>query len=50
MYHLGFEIPERSLLNGDGDANASLGDVADWLTYFYIGPVDDGRMAASTAS
>jgi Ca2+-binding RTX toxin-like protein len=36
IYHLGFEIRGCRLLNEDGDANAKLGDVADWLNYFYV--------------
>jgi len=35
LYHIGFEIQENRLVNEDGDANASLGDVASWLNYFY---------------
>ncbi|MCP5268954.1 MAG: hypothetical protein H6943_07945 [Zoogloeaceae bacterium] len=36
IYHLGFEIENGRLLNEDGDANATLSDVADWLTYFNV--------------
>lgn len=36
VYHLGFEIQNGRFLNEDGDANASLKDVADWLTYFDV--------------
>jgi len=35
IYHLGFEIQNGRLLNEDGDENATLEDVADWMTYFY---------------
>lgn len=35
IYHLGFEIQNGRLLNEDGDENATLDDVADWMTYFY---------------
>ncbi|NNJ92095.1 MAG: hypothetical protein HKP55_10490, partial [Gammaproteobacteria bacterium] len=35
IYHLGFEIEGDQLLNEDGNANARLSDVADWLNYFY---------------
>lgn len=31
IYHLGFEICDGRLLNEDGDANARLSKVADWL-------------------
>ncbi len=34
--HLGFAIEEGRLLNEDGNANANIGDVADWLNYFYV--------------
>ncbi len=34
MYHLGFEIRYGRLLNEDGDPNATLDDVASWLTFF----------------
>ncbi|MCL4680243.1 MAG: hypothetical protein KJZ92_03130 [Rhodocyclaceae bacterium] len=36
IYHLGFEIENGRLLNEDGDENATLEDVADWMTYFYV--------------
>lgn len=36
IYHLGFRIERDRLLNEDGDANARLDDVADWLNYFYV--------------
>lgn len=35
IYHLGFEIEGDNLLNEDGDPNASLHQVADWLTALY---------------
>ncbi|MEG3641367.1 hypothetical protein [Magnetococcus sp. PR-3] len=31
LYHLGFEIEKGRLLNEDGDRNASLSQVSDWL-------------------
>jgi len=34
IYHLGFAIQGNRLLNEDGDANATLQQVADWLTQF----------------
>jgi Ca2+-binding RTX toxin-like protein len=36
IYHLGFQIENGRLLNEDGDENATLEDVADWLTYFHV--------------
>lgn len=36
VFHLGFEIQNGRFLNEDGDANATLKDVADWLTYFNV--------------
>ena len=35
IYHLGFEIKDGQFLNEDGDANATVAQVADWLTQFY---------------
>ncbi|PLX38390.1 MAG: hypothetical protein C0606_09310 [Hyphomicrobiales bacterium] len=35
IYHLGFEIQGDTLLNEDGNANANIQDVADWLNYYY---------------
>ena len=36
MYHFGFEIENGRFVNEDGDANASLDDVADWMNYFFV--------------
>ena len=36
IYHLGFEIEGDNILNEDGNANATLSDLADWLNYFYV--------------
>lgn len=36
MYHFGFEVRDGRFLNEDGDANATLADVADWMSYFYV--------------
>ena len=36
MYHFGFEIENGRFVNEDGDANATLTDVADWINYFYV--------------
>ena len=36
IYHIGFSITsDDRFQNEDGDANAKVSDVADWLTYFY---------------
>lgn len=37
LYHIGFEIDGNRLTNEDGDANAPLQSVANWLNYFYLG-------------
>ncbi|MEF8728014.1 MAG: calcium-binding protein [Accumulibacter sp.] len=49
IYHLGFEIRDGRFLNEDGDANASLSDVATWLNFFYgKAPIVLGDEAANT--
>ncbi len=35
IYHMGFEIRDGRFLNEDGDPNASVETVAEWLTQFY---------------
>lgn len=35
IYHMGFEIRNGRFLNEDGNENATVQDVADWLTQFY---------------
>ncbi|WXG56552.1 MAG: calcium-binding protein [Candidatus Sedimenticola sp. (ex Thyasira tokunagai)] len=44
VYHLGFEIQGDRILNEDGNANATLTDLADWLNFFYTdqGTTDTG--------
>ncbi|MET0047408.1 MAG: calcium-binding protein [Sedimenticola sp.] len=44
IYHLGFEIQDDQILNEDGNANATLSDLADWLNFFYVeqGTTDTG--------
>lgn len=37
VYHMGFEICDGRFLNEDGDPNASVEQVAGWLTQFYSG-------------
>ncbi len=39
IYHIGFEIENGRVYNEDGDANATLGQLAHWLTYY----LRDGR-------
>jgi hypothetical protein len=34
IYHIGFQIVDGRFRNEDGDANATVSDVADWLNYF----------------
>lgn len=36
IYHLGYKIRDGKVLNEDGNANASLQDLADWLNYFLV--------------
>jgi len=36
IFHLGFEIRGDNILNEDGDQNASLTDLADWVNFFYV--------------
>ncbi|WP_430015857.1 hypothetical protein ACQY1Z_26250 [Microcystis aeruginosa FBCC-A68] len=36
IYHIGFQIQNGQFLNEDGAANATVKDVADWVTYFYV--------------
>ena len=36
IYNVGFEINNGILKNEDGNANATVKDVADWVTYFYV--------------
>ncbi|MGK7943928.1 MAG: calcium-binding protein [Microcystaceae cyanobacterium] len=35
LYHIGFEIQDGQFRNEDGNANATVADVADWINYFY---------------
>ena len=37
IYHLGFAIEDDTVLNEDGNPNATLSDLATWLNYFYLG-------------
>ncbi len=43
IYHVGFEINlDGRFENEDGDANARVADVAEWLTYYYGDPSTTG--------
>ena len=42
IFHIGFEIEDGRFVNEDGNANASVGQVADWLTYFVSDLSDTG--------
>lgn len=49
LYHIGFEIVGDRFVNEDGDLNASVQDVANWLNYFYLGHnVINGTSGADT--
>ena len=37
IYHLGFEIHDGRVYNEDGDANATISDLAHWMTYVMRG-------------
>ncbi|MEI6162227.1 MAG: hypothetical protein WCP77_20530, partial [Roseococcus sp.] len=37
IYHIGFAIVDGRFRNEDGDANATVGDVAAWLNHLYLG-------------
>ncbi len=45
LYHLGFEIRNGALLNEDGNANARLSVVADWLNQLLVSDLDNGSLA-----
>ncbi len=42
IYHIGFQIIDGRFRNEDGDANASVDDMAAWLTYFIADPSTTG--------
>jgi Ca2+-binding RTX toxin-like protein len=42
LYHIGFQIIDGRFRNEDGDANASVEDMAAWLTYFIADPSTTG--------
>lgn len=37
LYHIGFEVKDGRFVNEDGNANATVSQVASWLNYFYFG-------------
>lgn len=37
MYHIGFDIKDGRFFNEDGNANATVNQVAGWLNYFALG-------------
>ena len=37
LFHIGFEVKNGRFVNEDGNANASVAQVASWLNYFYLG-------------
>jgi Ca2+-binding RTX toxin-like protein len=49
MYHIGFVIENGRFLNEDGDANATLLDVANWLNAFALGNQDVSGTAGDDA-
>ena len=53
IYHIGFEIIDSRVVNEDGNANATLGELAHWLTYYlsegescYYGTDSDDHLVA----
>jgi Ca2+-binding RTX toxin-like protein len=46
LYHLAFDIEWGRFVNEDGDANARLADVADWLTNLLRADIDSGALGS----
>ncbi len=44
LYHLGFEIQGKRLLNEDGMANATLGQISEWLNGLLAADLADGSL------
>lgn len=40
IYHIGFIIQDGRFVNEDGDANARVTEMRNWLNYFYFGSLD----------
>jgi hypothetical protein len=47
LYHLGFEISGKRLVNEDGDANASLNSVSQWLNGLLATDLANGSLLGS---
>ena len=47
LYHLGFEIQRNRFVNEDGDANASLSTVAQWLNTLLQDDLNSGELMAT---
>ncbi|NJM11160.1 MAG: hypothetical protein HC889_04010 [Synechococcaceae cyanobacterium SM1_2_3] len=50
IYHIGFEIQNNRFLNEDGNANASLKTVAEWLNNLLAEDLASGELLASAAN
>lgn len=50
IFHLGFDIRGEHLLNEDGNNEANISDVADWLTLLLADDLDAGRLASNHAA
>jgi Ca2+-binding RTX toxin-like protein len=48
LYHIAFDTRWGRFANEDGDANARLADVADWLSLFLAADLAAGRLAPTT--
>lgn len=42
LYHIGFAVQNGRFRNEDGNASATVKEVADWFTYFYVDQSDTG--------
>lgn len=49
IFHLGFRIDGDRLLNEDGNANATLSDVSDWLTLLLRNDLASGALKSTAA-
>ncbi len=49
LYHLGFAISGDRLVNEDGNANARLDDVSDWLNLLLADDLANGNLASGKA-
>ncbi|NVO24442.1 LamG-like jellyroll fold domain-containing protein [Donghicola mangrovi] len=46
IYHLGFGYNNQRLINEDGNNNANVEDVADWLNHILAGDLADGTLVS----